>query len=198
MAKKCDYILWRHHISHLLQSFGGQKLRYEFEIWHANYSYVGPIHIIRFLKVLKILDFRALFPEKVVFWHFWGQNPKCLTIRDSHLVENSISFVYYLLFAICFRIHWSAIDIADDHFWLKITWHDVTETSFSQNISNRIWQKFQKGVKLMSDKVGTESLVEISYVVFKLSGIFGRGGGQKMPPSGARVKISKKTAYFAK
>ena len=91
---KCDLVLWRHHISHLLQSFGGQKLRYEFEIWYANYSHVYPIHIIRFfLKILEILDFRAVFPEKLVFWNFGGQNPKILKIRDSHLVENSIYFV---------------------------------------------------------------------------------------------------------
>ena len=50
MAQKYDLFLLRHHISHLLQSFGGQKLRYEFEIWHANYSHVCPIDIIRFFE----------------------------------------------------------------------------------------------------------------------------------------------------
>ena len=52
------------------------------------------LYIYGFLKILKILDFRALFPEKIVFFlNFGGQNPKLLKIRDSHLVENSISFV---------------------------------------------------------------------------------------------------------
>ena len=39
MSAKCG------DISHLLQSFGGQTLRYEFEIWNAYYSHAGPIHI---------------------------------------------------------------------------------------------------------------------------------------------------------
>ena len=56
-------------------------------------THVFPILIIRFLKILKILDFRALFPAKLVFWNVWSQNPKFLKIRDSHLVDNSISFV---------------------------------------------------------------------------------------------------------
>ena len=46
-----------------------------------------------FFFILKILDFRALFPEKNCFFKFWSQNPKKLKIRDSHLVENSISFL---------------------------------------------------------------------------------------------------------
>ena len=47
---KSDLFLLRHNISHLLQSFRGQKLRYEFEIWHANYSHVCSIHIVRFCE----------------------------------------------------------------------------------------------------------------------------------------------------
>ena len=34
----------------LITVIWGQKLRYEFEIWHVNYSYVCPIHIIRFFE----------------------------------------------------------------------------------------------------------------------------------------------------
>ena len=68
-------------------------MRYEFEIWHANYSHLCPIHIIRFFENFENFGLKSTFPEKLVFWNFGGQNPKILKIRDSHLVENSISFV---------------------------------------------------------------------------------------------------------
>ena len=55
MAEKCDLFLWRHHILHLLQSFGGKKLIYEFEVLHANNSHVCPIYNTVFWK----------------FWNFW-------------------------------------------------------------------------------------------------------------------------------
>ena len=36
----------------LIIAIWGQTLRYEFEIWHADYSQVGPIRIIRFFENL--------------------------------------------------------------------------------------------------------------------------------------------------
>ena len=44
------YAVTTFHTYYSHYSFGGQKLRYEFEIWHANYSHVCPIHIIRFFE----------------------------------------------------------------------------------------------------------------------------------------------------
>ena len=57
----------------LITAIWGQKLIYGFEIWHADYyschSCVGPMHtsIVRFFENFKMLDFRTLFPQKVVF-----------------------------------------------------------------------------------------------------------------------------------
>ena len=41
-----DVTKFHTYFSHL----GVKKLRYEFEIWHASYCHVCPIHIIRFLE----------------------------------------------------------------------------------------------------------------------------------------------------
>ena len=46
-----------------------------------------------FWKVWKFWILEHFFPKNLFFWNFGGQNPKILKIRDSHLVENSISFV---------------------------------------------------------------------------------------------------------
>ena len=137
----------------LITVIWGQILRYKFEIWRANYSHVGPVHIIRFLE---IFDFRALFPEKLVFWNFEGQNPKILKIWDSNIVENSISFVMTPFVCdllqctlICDRYSWQPF-LAQNH----MTWRhwnvifskfvQLNLTKFSDKVSNwcqiRYWK----------------------------------------------------------
>ena len=48
--------------------------------------------------------------KNVFFWNFGGQNQTFWKILDSHLVESQFPLFWHLLFAICFSIHWSAID----------------------------------------------------------------------------------------
>ena len=186
MAQKCDLFSWRHHISHLLQSFGGQKLRYEFEIWHANYSNVCPIHIIRFLKILKILDFRALFPKKLIFWNFVGQNPKILKIRDSHLVENSISFV--LTPFVCDLLQHTLI--YDRYSWRPF----LAQNRMTWRHWNVIFSKiFQLNLTKFSDKVSNWCLIrywKFGGDILRSSQVIAniREGAESAPPSGAWIK----------
>ena len=58
----------------LITVIWGQKLIYEFEIWHATYSHVCSIHIIRPFKKMEILDFRAFLDFRVLF--FWESPEK--------------------------------------------------------------------------------------------------------------------------
>ena len=152
------FILWRHHISHLLQSFGGQSLRYEFEIWHANYSYRAPIHkelqgaVIRFFKFWEKKLTLEHFFKTSIFLNFVGQNPNNLKIRDSHCVDNSISFVSapfvcdFLQYSlICDRYSWPLFFTQN-----RMTWrHWFFFQKFpglkilSNSVNNRIWQNFQ-------------------------------------------------------
>ena len=69
--------------------FGGQKLSYRVETYreHTGWRPLALQHILRFLKILKILNFVIIFLKKVIFWKFWGQKSKILKIRDSHFVD---------------------------------------------------------------------------------------------------------------
>ena len=81
---------------------------------------------------------------------------KIQTIRKSEIAilqRIQFSSFRHLLLVICFSIHCSAIDRSDDHFWLNIAWHDVTETLFSQRFQTKFDQILRQGVKLMSDKI---------------------------------------------
>ena len=146
MAQKCDLFLWRHHISHLLQSFGGQKLRYEFEIWHANYSHVCPIRIIRFFEYLENFGFYSIFPRKTCFWNFGGQKPNFLKITDSHLVDNSISFA--LTPFVCDLLQYTLI--YDRYSWRPfLAQNHITWRHWNVTFSNI----FQQNLTKFSDKV---------------------------------------------
>ena len=48
---------------------------------------------------------------------------------------------------------WAVINLTRDEFWMKIAWHYVTKTSFSQKIPTKFHKLFWEHVKLMSDKV---------------------------------------------
>ena len=51
------------------------------------------LHIFRFSKKSKILDFEVMFAKKSTFLDFWGQKAKISKIRDSHLKATVISFL---------------------------------------------------------------------------------------------------------
>ena len=177
--------VWRHQISRLLQSFGGQTLRRIWNLACKLLTYSSYIYLYGFLKIWKILNFRALFPEKLVFL-IWGQNPKIWKIRDSHLVDKSISLFWHLLFAIFFSIHWSAIDIADDHFCSKS--HDMTSLKrhFLKKNLTEFDKIFRQGVKLMSDKV-----LEVlwRYLTYLSSYSKYSRGGRICPPAGSGLTV---------
>ena len=187
MVQKCALSLWHHHISHLLQSFGDQTLRYEFEIWHANCSHVGPIHIIRFFwKNWKFWIFQH-FSQKNLFLKFWGQNKK-LKIWDSHLVENSIFFVLTPFVCdllqntlICDWYSWQPF-LAQNH----MTWRHWN-VIFSKN--------FQPNLAKFPDKVSNWCLIR--YWKFggniicscQVSQILERGQNMPPTPSGAGLSL---------
>ena len=65
--------------------------------------------------MLKILDFRALFPEKLVFEIFGVNIQNFWKSEIAILWRIQFPLFWHILFEICFSIHWSSIDIADDH-----------------------------------------------------------------------------------
>ena len=185
MTQKCYLFLWRHHISHLFQSFGGQKLRYEFAIWHANYSVSYTYN--SFLKNLKILDFRALFPEKLVFFilgvnFFFFENPRYPSCRK-------FNFLCFDIFCLRFAssIHWSTIHIADDHFSSKS--HAMT------SLKRHFLKKNQPNLIKVSDNVSNwcpigywkfgGDIVRSSQVIANI-----REGGRICPPAGRGLRMN--------
>ena len=117
--------------------------------------------------------------------NFWGQNPNNLNIRDSHIEENSISLVFTPYFCIliqhsliCDRYSWWLFLTENRRRWRR--WNVI----FFFLKSNRIWHFFGQGVKLMSDKVPTESLVLMLRCVVSYRE-YSRWG--RLCPSGARV-----------
>ena len=161
-------------ISHLGVKYWDTNLKFGMLTTHTLvlYIYYG------FLKIVKILDFRALLPEKHVFWNFGSQNPKLLKIWDSHLVENLISDLFTPVLrsaSVCIDLR----SIMTTIFGSKS--HDMTSLKrhFLQNVPAEFYKIFRHGVKLMSDKV---LKVKWRYLAYLSSNSEYSRGGQKIPP----------------
>ena len=146
-----------------------------------------PVHIIGFLKILKFLDFRSIFPEKLVFWNCGGQNAKFLKIRDSHLAENSIYFV--LTPFVCDLLQYTFI--YDRYSWRlflaqnRMTWrhwHVIFSKLFRPNLT-KFWDKVSNWCPIRYWKFGGD-ILRSSQVIANI-----REGGRicPPPPSAARV-----------
>ena len=152
MAQNCDLISWRHHISHLLQTFGGQTSRYGFEILHADYSYVGSYTYNTFFENFKNCRLCSNFSKKKVVFENLGvkiknENPRKPYCREFNLLRFE---------AFCLRFTSVFIDLRS--IWLTTIFdsksHDMTSLKrhFLKK-SNRILRFFRQRVKLMSDKI---------------------------------------------
>ena len=176
MAQKCHLIWWHHCFSHLLQPFVGQKLIYGFEIWHADYSYVDPIHTIRFFWKFWILEQFSL--KKSCSLTFWGSKSKKLKIQDSHIVENSISFVDTFCLRSATVLNTYSL-ICDRYSWPFLTRNRITWRHFLKKNPTEFDKILRQGVKLMSDKV---LKVWCRYLTWLSSYREYSRGGQIVPP----------------
>ena len=77
-------------------------------------------YIANFVKFLKILDSKKVFPKISVFRSFGGQKLKVLKFRDSHFVERVMLHLYCSFCAVCFKTLFLANFLTLSRFWSKL------------------------------------------------------------------------------
>jgi hypothetical protein len=136
-----EKIKW--YILLLFAPSSGQILSYGLEILHADSSHEARGQVVSVFWKTQNFGKKSTFSQNLFFWHFGPLKLKILKIRDSHLVDNSIShrliskkykLLHYLL-----TYDESNVDL----FWTKIWkwWRhsDVIFSKTSENFSLKFW-----------------------------------------------------------
>ena len=112
--------------------FGGQKLSYRVETLHTGWRLLALQHIIRFLKILKFLDFVIIFlkkfwGQKFFGWNFWGQKSKIYKNPRYSFCRPCFSMYYPFLFAFDSKTLFLVNSQTFTFYRPKIAWSDVTK-----------------------------------------------------------------------